>query len=176
MGASLNEHDEALRRNHHDRMPTLDADAETGMSGVGSYSDLSTAVNTPFVMTPGGSQHDLHEDRAQRGGLHMHHGLRHSGVSSTYTIDEDVPVELHKKRPSDEAIIGEMALKRDVTRHGSLRHSNSSEKTSHAPDDAVVERTELVDLGKGMEPVIIVEWAPGDIEVCPPQNSLLHRI
>lgn len=134
------------------------------IGGLGSYSDLSTAVNTPFVMTPHESQHDLHEPAVYR--AELHETSRYSGRSSTYTIAEtDLPSEKKGGKPSDQAIAEEMALKRDVTRYGSLRHSDISEKTAHAPDDTVLERAEMVDLGKGLEPVIIVDWAPGDIEV-----------
>ena len=151
------------------RPTRISLDENAPITDLGSYSDLTTAVNTPFAMTPGGSHHDLHEPPAWQ---HDVRASRHSVLSSTSTVEASHSASKDAST-SDKAITDEMALKREVTQQGSLRHCGDSEISESVVGDGVLERVQNVDLGNGPEPVVIVDWIPDDPEVC--LVYFLHR-
>lgn len=164
------------------------------LDDMGSDSDQTTAVNSPFVRTPRESQPDLariagphvpdsdHVSRAlerQRNGRPDHIRSPLSASSSVAFDLQEKEGGLHGvKRDNERATEDEMAIRRDVRRSGSIAHTDVDVESASSPTadaekrapsvdqgNGVLERKELVHLGDGPEEIVIIDWLPDDPKV-----------
>jgi hypothetical protein len=119
------------------RSPRTTQGNSTRQASVDSQHDFPTAVNTPWSHTPTGSIGNL--------------------------------VGYKQERADEAGLEDEVDLRQDVVEHGrdghrqSRKDINGAEKITGADNkEMVLERKEMVDLGNGLEEVIVVEWEKDD--------------
>lgn len=110
--------------------------SSTGSSD--SQHDIPTAVNTPWAHTPSCSTGDLTR------------GKDKDDKDDKDDTDWESPAEMTQE---------EMELRERSKEEGKAEHQGEV-------GVGVNERKEMLDLGNGLEEVIIIDWLPGDPRVC----------